>query len=44
MYPPGVTSEALLKAPENKIFPNYYINTVSDLLTIKDKLSYCVIS
>jgi len=39
-----VTSEALLKSPENKIFPKYYINTISDLLSIKDKLSYCVIS
>lgn len=40
----GITSEALLKSPENKIFPTYYTNTVGDLLTVKDKLSYCVIS
>lgn len=40
----GVTSESLLKSPENKIFPTYYINTIGDLLTVKDKLSYCVIS
>lgn len=42
--PAGITSEALLKSPENKIFPTYYTNTVGDLLTVKDKLSYCVIS
>ena len=40
----GVTSEALLKSPGNKIFPTHYIDSVGDLLTIKDRLSYCVIS
>ena len=40
----GVTSEAQLKDSENKIFPAYFIGTIADMLTVKDKLSYCVIS
>lgn len=42
--PAGITNEALLRSPENKIHPTYYTNSVGDLLTVKDKLSYCVIS
>jgi hypothetical protein len=36
--------QAQLKSPDNKIFPTYYIGTIGDMLTVKDKLSYCVIS
>eukprot|EP00195_Chlamydomonas_chlamydogama_P005338 CAMPEP_0202890220 /NCGR_PEP_ID=MMETSP1392-20130828/715_1 /ASSEMBLY_ACC=CAM_ASM_000868 /TAXON_ID=225041 /ORGANISM="Chlamydomonas chlamydogama, Strain SAG 11-48b" /LENGTH=310 /DNA_ID=CAMNT_0049573757 /DNA_START=74 /DNA_END=1006 /DNA_ORIENTATION=+ len=40
----GVTSEELLKSPDNKIVPTYYTETIGDMLSIKDKLSSCVIS
>lgn len=41
----GITSEAYLKSPENKIYPTHYIDSVGDLLSVKDKLAYaCIIS
>lgn len=39
----GVTSKELVESPDNKIIPTYVTNTVGDLLTVKDKLSSCVI-
>lgn len=40
----GVTSEETLKAPDNEIVPTLYVDSLADLLTVKDKMSSCVIS
>ncbi|KAG1677902.1 hypothetical protein FOA52_001320 [Chlamydomonas sp. UWO 241] len=40
----GATSEAMLLAPDNKVHPTYYMDSIGAMLTIKDKLSACVIS
>uniref|UniRef100_A0A7R9VZM5 Phosphoglycolate phosphatase n=1 Tax=Chlamydomonas euryale TaxID=1486919 RepID=A0A7R9VZM5_9CHLO len=40
----GATSEAMLKSPENKVHPTYYLDNIGGLLTIRDKLSSCVVS
>lgn len=38
-HPTGTTSEAQLLAPENTIRPQFYVDAVGDLLSIRDKLS-----
>jgi hypothetical protein len=40
----GATSEAMLLAPDNKVHPTYYMASIGSMLSIKDKLSACVIS
>ena len=39
----GVTSLELLDSEENQIRPTHVMKSVGDLLTIKDKISGCVI-
>ncbi len=41
----GVTSEELLHSEGNTIHPEHYVNSIADMLTVKDKVvSTCVIS
>ena len=35
----GVTTEKELLSPENKVHPDYYTNQLSDLLSVKEKVS-----
>ncbi|GAX82325.1 hypothetical protein CEUSTIGMA_g9754.t1 [Chlamydomonas eustigma] len=40
----GVTSEASMLDSDNKIYPSYFIDSIGDLLSVKEKLSYCTVS
>jgi hypothetical protein len=40
----GATSEADLRDPRNKVYPMSYVDSIADMLLVKDKLSSCVVS